>query len=120
MYPIEKYQFKTFKKDNGDGTSSIVTVAISTYAGKIVRGVAKCMHTDKFDPEIGKRLAAARCDLKVCNKRKERAFKKRYELGAQIHELTAKYIEMTQYYDDALEEAFSAKRRLKKIESDLT
>ena len=48
-------------------------VAVSTYAGKIVRGVAKCDPRDEFSIETGKKLAAARCNLKVATKRAKRA-----------------------------------------------
>lgn len=48
-------------------------IAISTYAGKTVKGVAKCDPEDTFDLEKGKKLAAARCNEKVCRKRLRRA-----------------------------------------------
>lgn len=50
-------------------------IALSTYAGKVVRGVAKCSPQDKFDVDYGKELAAARCNLKVAQKRLKRAGK---------------------------------------------
>ena len=50
-------------------------IALSTYAGKVVRGIAKCSPQDKFDEEYGKMLAAARCNLKVAEKRLKRADK---------------------------------------------
>ena len=37
-------------------------ICISTYAKKVVRGVAKCSPNDNFDIEIGKKLAQLRCD----------------------------------------------------------
>ena len=44
-------------------------IAVSTYAGKTVRGIAICSPEDKFDIEFGKKLAAARCNEKVAEKR---------------------------------------------------
>ena len=45
-------------------------VCISKYAGKPVRGIAKCdPEYDEFDVETGKELAQSRCDVKVANKR---------------------------------------------------
>lgn len=48
MYPIEKYKFYT----NGSRV-----IAVSTYAGKTVRGVAVCHAGDAFSLEKGKKLA---------------------------------------------------------------
>ena len=119
MYPIEKYEFKVFEQRNEDGTKSSVVVALSTYAGKTVRGVAKCAASDPFDLELGKKLAAARCDFKVCLKRKKRAEQKRHEVALRLEELTQHYTKMSNYYDDAIEEAFLAAQRLNKIQDDL-
>ena len=44
MYPIEKYKFYT----NGSRV-----IAVSTYAGKTVRGVAVCHAGDAFSLEKG-------------------------------------------------------------------
>ena len=51
-------------------------ICISTYAKKVVRGVAKCSPNDNFDIEIGKRLAQLRCDEKIADKRANRALVK--------------------------------------------
>lgn len=56
-------------------------IALSSYAGKTVRGVAKCHPNDVFDEEFGKKLAAARCNLKIAEKRHLRA-KNRYDKTA--------------------------------------
>ena len=48
-------------------------VCISHYAGKPVRGIAKCDPVDPYDEEYGKHLAKARCDQKVAEKRAQRA-----------------------------------------------
>ena len=45
MYPIEKYRYYT----NGRRV-----IAVSTYAGKTVRGVATCDPGDEFSMEKGK------------------------------------------------------------------
>lgn len=94
MYPIEKYQFKVYEKTNKDNSKSSVVVALSTYCGKVVKGVAKCMESDSFSLETGKKLAAARCDLKVCIKRKNRAMKKCMKL---LSKLKNSSLSMTSY-----------------------
>lgn len=67
MFPLEKYRFYT----NGNKV-----VAVSTYAGKTVRGVAKCAPEDTFDLEKGKEIAAARCAVRIAQKRYARADQK--------------------------------------------
>ena len=71
MYPIEKYKFYT----NGSRV-----IAVSTYAGKTVRGVAVCHAGDTFSLEKGKKLAALRCAEKIAKKRVARANQKVDEL----------------------------------------
>lgn len=54
MYPMEKYHYYVDSKKN--------VYAASTFAGKIVKGVAKCDPKDEFSLEKGKQLAARRKD----------------------------------------------------------
>lgn len=119
MYPIEKYQFKVYEHTNEDGTKSSIVIALSTYAGKIVKGVAKCMAGDPFDLEKGSRLAAARCDYKVCLKRMKRATKKYNDAEMLLKEAQEHVRQMGNYFADAKAECFEAKLRLDKIESEL-
>lgn len=69
-FPYDKYKYFV----NGNKI-----IAISTYAGKTVRGVATCHPEDNFDMETGKQLAAMRCDLKVREKRWKAANRKAEE-----------------------------------------
>lgn len=119
MYPIEKYTFKTYKQKNEDGTTSTVVVAISTYAGKSVKATARCMESDEFSLEKGKRLAAARCDLKVCLKRRARAFKRFSEAMQNYEIISNEYNRMGNYYSDATAEVEDSMRRLEAIEQEL-
>ena len=48
-------------------------ICLSSYMGRRVRGIAKCSPNDTFDVEFGKQLARARCDVKVMQKRHQRA-----------------------------------------------
>ena len=119
MYPIEKYDFKNFKKVNEDGSKSSVVVALTTYGGRIVKGVAKCAEGDTFSLDVGKKLAAARCDLKVCAKRRERAFKKYAEAEKALIELQNYVRKMGNHFSDASHEYSESKLRLTEIESGL-
>ena len=69
---MTKYSFYTDEKTK--------VIAVSTYAGKVIRGVAKCDVNDTFSFEKGKKLAAARCNQKIAKKRLTRAENKRREI----------------------------------------
>ena len=92
-FPKSKY--KIFKgKDNK-------VVAVSTYAGKTVRGVAKCDVNDTFSLEKGKELAAARCNEKVAKKRFARAQKVKVDVVLEYVRLMEKYTKAVNYKDDS-------------------
>lgn len=65
---MRKFEYK-YKIDEEKRT----VVALSTFAGKAVTGVAHCAPEDTFDIEVGKKLAAARCSVKIAEKRVKRA-----------------------------------------------
>ena len=117
MYPLEKYNYVTYEQNNEDGSVSKVTLAMSTYSGKVVKGVAKCIETDDYSLEDGKRLAAARCDYKVCLKRKKRAGKKLAKAREELHRVEDYYNKMKHYYFDASEECLQSSIRLEKLEN---
>ena len=85
MFPIEKYKFIVLE-------DSKKVIALSTYGDKTVRGVAVCSDTDTFDVQKGKELAAARCALKVAQKRLKRA-NDEYKFSTEIREIWTKQIE---------------------------
>lgn len=89
-------------------TTETKVIALSTFAGKPVRGIAKCHPSDQFDTERGKRLAAARCNQKVAIKRFNRAQDKYDEALKQFKEAEAYLAKMKDYVrdsHDALKEA---------------
>lgn len=78
-------------------------IALSTYAGKTVKGYAKCNPKDTFDNETGKALAAARCNVKVAVKRVKNAQKKWNE-SVQAYLKAEKHMHaMAKYYEDAVD-----------------
>lgn len=91
-YPREKY--KIFVGPNK-------VVAVSTYAGRVVRGVAKCAPGDTFDIEKGKDLAIARCAAKIAKKRLNRAYKKYDESIVAFEEAQAHREDMLRYVTDS-------------------
>lgn len=109
MYPIEKYHFaiKPAKKNVfGEYISGPQVIAISSYAGQKVRGVAKCHVNDieNFDEEYGKKLAALRCAEKITEKRMTRAAKKVAEAREQFERARDHLNNMYQYFNNAQKE----------------
>lgn len=100
-YSLDKYKFFIAKKT--DGTPYQV-VAVSTYAGRKVRGVAKCDPRDEFSIENGKKLAAARCNVKIAEKRAKRAEKKYTEAVALATAQLRHRDRMESYHADSLVE----------------
>ena len=76
-------------------------IAISTYAGRTVKGVAKCHPNDEFDAEFGKKLAAARCNEKISYKRLTRALSKYGEAVEESIAANEKMNRMRDYVLDA-------------------
>lgn len=96
-----------------------IVVAVTTYAGKPVRGIAKCDPRDTFDEETGKRLAAARCAVKVAQKRNNRAIEKYNEWIEKTKEMSAKYDSLRSYVDDSFTEFRVALENLSSISAKL-
>ena len=103
---MNKFKFHTYKSITG----TPVVIAVSTYAGKTVKGRAKCDPRDGFDLEKGKELAAARCAEKVASKRAKRAERKLSDALCKYMEAKCYLDKMSQYaidseqaYEDAKE-----------------
>ena len=110
-YPLEKYKY--FIHGNQ-------VVAVSTYAGKTVRGVANCHPSDTYDLNLGKELAAARCNDKIANKRLKRADRRVKEAYQALADAQRHYEEMRRYRDDAYRGTIKSADHLKKIHRELT
>ena len=107
MYPIEKYRFVVVNNKK--------VIAISTFAGKVVRGVALCHDDDNFDLEKGKEIAAARCAAKVAQKRFARSEKKLAEADAMLERAKEYVRKMENYYYDSQDGLAEAYERLDDI-----
>jgi hypothetical protein len=90
-------------------------IALSTYAGKTVRGVAKCHPNDTFDVEFGRKLAAARCNEKIARKRYERAFSQYGERLRKWSDAGAAANKSYAYFADATEQLREAKNYLDEV-----
>lgn len=76
-------------------------ICVSSYAGKPIRGIAKCAPGDEFDYEIGDKLARLRCDVKVMSARYNRAAKKFAEAEEAYLRAKRHYEKMEQYMNDS-------------------
>lgn len=86
-------------------------ICISHYAGRTVRGVAKCAPNDEFNEEFGKTLARLRCDVKVAELRYKRADALLTEADRQFDEVDALLAKREDYFQDsesALDDACDA------------
>ena len=104
-YSLDKYKYYQFKNENG----GLTIVAASTYAGKTVKGYAKCDPRDNYDVEAGKALAAARCNERIARKRAARATRKLAEAKARLAQAETHLAKMTSYFEDSHDAAVSAK-----------
>ena len=95
------YKFYQYNRQREDGTTNIRIVAVSSFAGKPVKGYADLHPMDEFDVEYGKALAAARCAEKIAAKRCKRAYNKVDEAKAQVVAAMAHLEKMMKYEADA-------------------
>lgn len=91
-YPLEKYKFIH---------SGNKVIALSTDAGKTIRGTATCAKGDEFNLEFGKKLAAARCAEKIARRRYKRAWNKYVEAHEAFKKATVRDYMKKSYYKEA-------------------
>lgn len=90
-------------------------IAVSTYAGKNVKGYAKADTRDEFDIEKGKKLAIARCNYKIAEKRAKRANMKVSKAIDELAKATNHSIKMQEYLADANEALAIATEKVKSL-----
>ena len=92
-------------------------IALSTYGGRTVRGIAKCHPGDTFNEEVGKALAAARCNEKIAIKRYARAQQKYNEMCKEYQEYLNKVQKTCNYLRDSYEAYKEAKEIVAEVRS---
>lgn len=112
MTKQRKINYKIYHHDNE-------VIAVSTFAKRMVRGVAKCDPRDEFDHKKGEALAIARCDLKVAEKRMRRADEKVKFYKEYLTEITGAFADSLAYQKIAKEELDVAKAVLAKLETSM-
>lgn len=78
-----------------------IVVAWSTYAGKTVKGIAKCDPRDVFDLEKGISIATARCNYKIAKKKRARAYKKYTNAREDFDNATNSLFDAQEYFQDS-------------------
>ena len=116
MYDINKYKCYGYDEKNEDRSiRAQCVVAISTYAGKTVKGYAKCHPDDTWDWEKGKALAIARCAEKIAAKRNARATRKAAEAQDILAEAIAYLNDMLDYQINSADELAIANAEVNKL-----
>lgn len=108
---VPKYKYFT----NGEN----MVVAVSSYKGRTIRGVAKCSEEDEFDLETGKKLAAARCALKIAEKRVKYTKAQKDMWQNYLAYYATRYEERDDKYLDALEIEKQAREAYEEIIKEL-
>ena len=92
---MKEDRYKIYSYTRKDGVKEII--ALSTYAGKKVKGKAVCDPSDEYNEVVGKELAKLRCAVKVDAKRVKRAIEERNEL-LKLQEKVEKLIQKNKAY----------------------
>jgi hypothetical protein len=108
---MRKFEYK-YKIDEEKRT----IVAMSTFAGKTVVGVAHCAPADTFDIETGKKIAAARCSVKIAEKRMKRAEECNAFASDALEFWTERKAQMEHYELDSVDALKKAVEDLAKLE----
>ena len=104
-FPITKYKFVRVPANEKHGEQII---AMSTFAGKTVKGVATCHPGDVFDEQKGMEIAAGRCAEKIAAKRIKRAEECVNDAYELLWFAQAEVDRMLEYADDAYAEYHEA------------
>lgn len=99
-------RYKIYKSENK-------VIVVGSFAGKPVRGIAKCDPEDLFYAKIGEDLATARCENKIALKRVKHAKERREAALKDFIEAKKSLADADTYYNKALEQE-------KKAQVDLT
>jgi hypothetical protein len=117
-YPLSSYTYIIHKGVNRHDKPVHEVIAMSTYAGKPVKGIAKCDPRDTFDEGLGMELAAARCNKKIAAKRLKRAQMKHKEAMKEYEKAKSFLDKMIVYEDDARSALTKAVNNEKALEAE--
>lgn len=106
------YKYATYTDSKGRKT----ILAISTYAGKTVKGKAVCNPNDIFNLSTGKNLARARCNVKVATKRRKAITQKYWQAIEELKRAKRRMDKMAKVLSEVSEAEDAAYNELKKLE----
>ena len=116
MFDVNKYKCYAYEDKNEDGSvRGPAVVAISTYAGKNVRGYAKLNPEDDWNWEAGRDLTIARCNERIAEKRMKRAQKKLVGAQTQLNDAMKYLSKMSNYAVDSAKEYAEATSHTAKL-----
>lgn len=95
-------------------------VCVSYYAGKPVKGIAKCNPEDEFDLEVGKKLAKLRVDAKIATKKAKYAADKYYAARKAYQDAKAHLEDMSSFMNKTADEMIAVRTELEKYEAELS
>ena len=79
-------------------------IAVTHYAGRAIRGIAKCSPEDAFNMELGCMLAVARAEEKVAKAKVRNASAKYLEAAKAADAAQKRFDDMKQYYIDSVDQ----------------
>lgn len=91
-------------------------IAVTKYAGDVIRASAKCNPEDEFNAAFGEKLAEARLKVKLAKRRKTWAEKQRKKALEKCIQATNTLNKMSAYSIDTNVEYKEAVNNLKKLE----
>lgn len=109
---MARYNYHIATKEDGTPYKVICT---SSFAGKTVRGVANCSQHDEFNLETGKQLAKLRCDVKVAQKRANKAKLDKDYLVAYMAEINKLLEKKVAYEEDSNQKLMAFNNELEKL-----
>ena len=115
---MKKPNYKYYEHELKNGAKEVI--AVSSYAGKKVKGKAVCSPDDEYDVEIGKKLAAYRLDVKVDEKRLKRAETERDVLIFWQRELDKLFEKNKIYLEDSIEKLMEDDAKLAELLDELS
>ena len=100
-----KYRIYTANHDR-------TVIAVSSFAGKTVKGIAKCDPKDDPNIEKGIELAILRCDEKISTKKVARGIMKVKAAEAEVAAANKKLANAQEYLIDSENKLFDASQKL--------
>lgn len=94
-------------------------ICVTTFAKKPVRGVAKCAPSDNFDLETGRKLAQLRCDVKVAQRRLDKAWAREKEAYEKTFWADKELEDSVAYFKNANKIYYNAINALEDFENSL-